>query len=146
MDYLASGFGLKVGSVARSLAPSLSLSLSLSLTPPPRWAELRAEAEVIEQMSSSGSSSSSDSASGDDSSSSDGEHDAQLPPPPLPPPPPHHHQHHHHAQASPSRNPPLVNGAPDRQQGTNQLMSTLRESDVWRAGCAVHVYFVRCPT
>uniref|UniRef100_A0A8C4ZQK6 ELL associated factor 1 n=1 Tax=Gadus morhua TaxID=8049 RepID=A0A8C4ZQK6_GADMO len=44
-----------------------------------RCEELRAEVEVIEQMSSSGSSSSSDSASGDDSSSSDGEHDAQPP-------------------------------------------------------------------
>ncbi|XP_030226566.1 ELL-associated factor 1 [Gadus morhua] len=80
--------------------------------------ELRAEVEVIEQMSSSGSSSSSDSASGDDSSSSDGEHDAQPPSAPLPQPPPHPH-------ASPNPNP-LANGAPDRQQGTNQLMSTLR--------------------
>ncbi|CAL8290071.1 unnamed protein product [Merluccius merluccius] len=81
--------------------------------------ELRAEVEIIEQMSSSGSSSSSDSASGNDSSSSDGEHDAPPPPPP-PPPPPHLHVH-----ASPNRHP-LTNGAPDRQQGTNQLMSTLR--------------------
>ncbi|XP_056457805.1 ELL-associated factor 1-like isoform X1 [Gadus chalcogrammus] len=80
--------------------------------------ELRAEVEVIEQMSSSGSSSSSDSASGDDSSSSDGEHDTQPPSAPLPQPPPHPH-------ASPNPNP-LANGAPDRQQGTNQLMSTLR--------------------
>lgn len=79
--------------------------------------ELRAEVEVIEQMSSSGSSSSSDSASGDDSSSSDGEHDAPLPPPlPLP---------HGHGHASPTRHP-LANGAPDRQHGSNQLMSTLR--------------------
>ena len=108
---------------------ALSLSLILSL----RWAELRAEVEVIEQMSSSGSSSSSDSASGDDSSSSDGEHDAQAPPPPLPPLP-----HHHHGQASPNRNP-LANGGPERQQGTNQLMSTLRESDVERR---LDVYFV----
>ncbi|CAN9514515.1 unnamed protein product [Ophioblennius macclurei] len=69
--------------------------------------ELRAEVEVIEQMSSSGSSSSSDSASGDDSSSSsDGEHDA-------PPPPP--------GQASPA-----ANGASERPQGDAQLMNTLR--------------------
>ncbi|KAM7421586.1 hypothetical protein PAMA_015634 [Pampus argenteus] len=75
--------------------------------------ELRAEVEVIEQMSSSGSSSSSDSASasgsGDDSSSSDGEHDA---PRPL-------------SQTSPNRLP-MANGGSDRQQGNNQLMNTLR--------------------
>lgn len=75
--------------------------------------ELRAEVEVIEQMSSSGSSSSSDSASasgsGDDSSSSDGEHDA---PRPL-------------SQTSPNRHP-MANGGADRQQGNNQLMNTLR--------------------
>uniref|UniRef100_A0A8C8EJX8 Transcription elongation factor Eaf N-terminal domain-containing protein n=3 Tax=Salmoninae TaxID=504568 RepID=A0A8C8EJX8_ONCTS len=68
--------------------------------------ELRAEVEVIEQMSSSSGSSSSDSASGsgsgDDSSSSDGEHDP-----------------------SPNRNP-MANGGADRQQGSNQLMNTLR--------------------
>lgn len=76
-------------------------------------AELRAEVEVIEQMSSSGSSSSSDSASAsgsDDSSSSDGEHDA---PRPL-------------SQTSPTRHP-MANGGADRQQGNNQLMNTLRE-------------------
>uniref|UniRef100_A0A667XYY1 ELL associated factor 1 n=1 Tax=Myripristis murdjan TaxID=586833 RepID=A0A667XYY1_9TELE len=77
--------------------------------------ELRAEVEVIEQMSSSGSSSSSDSASasgsGDDSSSSDGEHDAAPPP---------------HSQASPNRHP-IANGAAERQQGNNQLMNTLRD-------------------
>lgn len=76
-------------------------------------AELRAEVEVIEQMSSSGSSSSSDSASAsgsDDSSSSDGEHDA---PRSL-------------SQTSPNRHP-MVNGGADRQQGNNQLMNTLRE-------------------
>lgn len=78
-------------------------------------AELRAEVEVIEQMSSSGSSSSSDSASasgsGDDSSSSsDGEHDA---PRPL-------------SQTSPNRHP-VANGGADRQHGNNQLMNTLRE-------------------
>lgn len=65
--------------------------------------ELRAEVEVIEQMSSSGSSSSSDSASDNDSSSSDGERD---PPRPL-------------SQTSPSR-PLLANGQ------NNQLMNTLR--------------------
>lgn len=80
---------------------------------PPLSAELRAEVEVIEQMSSSGSSSSSDSASAsgsDDSSSSDGEHDA---PRPL-------------GQTSPNRHP-MANGGADRQQGNNQLMNTLRE-------------------
>lgn len=77
-------------------------------------AELRAEVEVIEQMSSSGSSSSSSdsaSASGsDDDSSSDGEHDA---PRPL-------------SQTSPNRQP-VANGGADRQQGNNQLMNTLSE-------------------
>ncbi|CDQ82035.1 unnamed protein product [Oncorhynchus mykiss] len=72
--------------------------------------ELRAEVDVIEQMSSSSGSSSSDSASGsgsgDDSSSSDGEHDAPHPQPPSP--------------------NPVVNGGADRQQGSNQLMNTLR--------------------
>lgn len=76
--------------------------------------ELRAEVDVIEQMSSSGSSSSSDSASasgsGDDSSSSDGEQDTLRP----------------LSQTSPSR-PPVANGGADRQQGNNQLMNTLRE-------------------
>lgn len=68
--------------------------------------ELRAEVEVIEQMSSSGSSSS-DSASGsdNDSSSSDGEHD---PPKTL-------------SQTSPNR-PLVANG----QASNNQLMNTLR--------------------
>lgn len=65
-------------------------------------------------MSSSGSSSSSDSGSasgsGDDSSSSDGELET---PRPL-------------SQTSPSRHP-MANGGPDRQQGNNQLMNTLRE-------------------
>ncbi|XP_064804346.1 LOW QUALITY PROTEIN: ELL-associated factor 1 [Oncorhynchus masou masou] len=82
--------------------------------------ELRAEVEVIEQMSSSSGSSSSDSASGsgsgDDSSSSDGEHDAHPQPVPLPLP---------HIQPSPNRNP-MANGGADRQQGSNQLMNTLR--------------------
>ncbi|KAL0984845.1 hypothetical protein UPYG_G00149080 [Umbra pygmaea] len=71
--------------------------------------ELRAEVEVIEQMSSSSGSSSSDSGSGGDSSSSDGEHDA---PHPLP-----------NIQPSPN---PTANGGVDRQQGSNQLMNTLR--------------------
>ncbi|XP_060937455.1 ELL-associated factor 1 [Limanda limanda] len=73
--------------------------------------ELRAEVDVIEQMSSSGSSSSdsaSASGSGDDSSS-DGEHE---PPRPL-------------SQTSPSRLP-VANGGAERQQGSNQLMNTLR--------------------
>ncbi|XP_028985296.1 ELL-associated factor 1 isoform X1 [Betta splendens] len=74
-------------------------------------AELRAEVDMIEQMSSSGSSSSSDSASasgsGDDSSS-DGEHDAPR-----------------MSQTSPSRLP-VANGGAERQQGNNQLMNTLR--------------------
>ncbi|KAJ8366514.1 hypothetical protein AAFF_G00353160 [Aldrovandia affinis] len=72
--------------------------------------ELRAEVEIIEQMSSSSGSSSSDSASssgsGDDSSSSEAE---QEPAPPQP---------------SPSRNP-VTNGT-SRGQGSTQLMSTLR--------------------
>ena len=73
--------------------------------------ELRAEVEVIEQMSSSGSSSSSDSGScsgsGDDSSSSDAEPEGS---------PTHHH-------SSPNRLP-VVNGT-DKPQSSNQLMNTL---------------------
>lgn len=64
--------------------------------------ELRAEVEVIEQMSSSGSSSS-DSASDNDSSSSDGENDAPK------------------TQTSPNR-PLVANG----QASNNQLINTLR--------------------
>uniref|UniRef100_A0A8C0YN27 ELL associated factor 1 n=1 Tax=Cyprinus carpio carpio TaxID=630221 RepID=A0A8C0YN27_CYPCA len=64
--------------------------------------ELRAEVDVIEQMSSSGSSSS-DSGSGDDSSCSDGEQETHL---------------------SPSRNN-MANGM-NKSQGSNQLMNTLR--------------------
>ncbi|KAJ7985512.1 hypothetical protein DPEC_G00352820 [Dallia pectoralis] len=79
--------------------------------------ELRAEVEVIEQMSSSSGSSSSDSASGsgsgDDSSSVDGDHDGPHPHP-LP-----------NIQPSPNRNP-MANGGADRQQGSNQLINTLR--------------------
>lgn len=67
--------------------------------------ELRAEVEVIEQMSSS----SSDSASGSGEESSDGEPD--VPPPrPL-------------SQTSPPHPPPTANGG---QPGNNQLMNTLR--------------------
>ncbi|TRY71264.1 hypothetical protein DNTS_006992 [Danionella cerebrum] len=66
--------------------------------------ELRAEVDMIEQMSSSsGSSSSSDSASGDDSSCSDGEQEVHP---------------------SPSRNN-TANGI-SQSQGDNQLMNTLR--------------------
>lgn len=65
--------------------------------------ELRAEVDVIEQMSSSGSSSSSESGSGDDSSCSDREQDTHL---------------------SPSRNN-MANGI-NQSQGSNQLMNTLR--------------------
>ncbi|KAJ8288252.1 hypothetical protein COCON_G00009110 [Conger conger] len=72
--------------------------------------ELRAEVEIIEQMSSSSGSSSSDSASssgsGDDSSSSEGEQEPA------------------HLHTSPNRNS-ATNGI-DRSQGSNQLMSTLR--------------------
>ncbi|KPP58506.1 ELL-associated factor 1-like, partial [Scleropages formosus] len=74
--------------------------------------ELRAEVEVIEQMSSSSSSGSgssdsgSSSGSGDDSSSSDAEQEAQYGAP------------------SPSRNT-VANGT-SRPQGSNQLISTLR--------------------
>ncbi|KAI9520179.1 chromatin modification- protein VID21 [Dissostichus eleginoides] len=67
--------------------------------------ELRAEVEVIEQMSSS----SSDSASGSGEESSDGEPDV-VPPRPL-------------SQTSPTRPPPTANGG---QPGNNQLMNTLR--------------------
>lgn len=76
--------------------------------------ELRAEVDVIEQMSSSGSSSSSSdsaSASGsdDDSDGGGGERHAQRP----------------LSQTSPNRHP-VANGGADRQQGNNQLMNTLR--------------------
>lgn len=71
--------------------------------------ELRAEVDIIEQMSSSGSSSSSSdsgsaSGSGDDSSCSDGEQDNHV---------------------SPSRNN-MANGT-NKSQGSNQLMNTLSE-------------------
>ncbi|XP_066546734.1 ELL-associated factor 1 [Amia ocellicauda] len=77
--------------------------------------ELRAEVEIIEQMSSSSGSSSSDSgsssASEDDSSSSEGEQEAAHPSPTS-------HQQH-------SARNPASNGT-GRAQGSNQLMSTLR--------------------
>ncbi|XP_028836888.1 ELL-associated factor 1 [Denticeps clupeoides] len=76
--------------------------------------ELRAEVEVIEQMSSSDvSSSSSESGSGsgsDDSSASDGENAASLA--------------HNQPQLSPSR-VPVANGT-DKPPGNSQLMNTLR--------------------
>lgn len=84
------------------------------MTLPPGCAELRAEVDVIEQMSSSGSSSSSSdsaSASGsDDDSDGGGERHAQRP----------------LSQTSPNRHP-VANGGADRQQGNNQLMNTLSE-------------------
>ncbi|KAM9440096.1 ELL-associated factor 1 [Clarias gariepinus] len=73
--------------------------------------ELRAEVEIIEQMSSSGSSSSSDSGScsgsgDDDSSSSDGEQESA------------------NLHLSPSRE--AVSNGTEKPQGNNQLMNTLR--------------------
>ncbi|XP_072572391.1 ELL-associated factor 1 [Paramormyrops kingsleyae] len=73
--------------------------------------ELRAEVEIIEQMSSSSSGSGSSesgssSGSGDDSSSSEEEQETR------------------HTHPSPNRNP-VANGT-TRPQGSNQLMSTLR--------------------
>ncbi|XP_062843793.1 ELL-associated factor 1 [Trichomycterus rosablanca] len=72
--------------------------------------ELRAEVEIIEQMSSSGSSSSSDSGScsgsGDDSSSSDGEEETPS------------------LHVSPNRDS-QSNGV-DKPQGSNQIINTLR--------------------
>ncbi|KAM9187362.1 ELL-associated factor 1 [Dugong dugon] len=78
--------------------------------------ELRAEVDIIEQMSSSGSSSSdseSSSGSDDDSSSSGGEDDA-----PASPPQPSHQQ--------PYNSRPTVANGTSRPQGSNQLMNTLR--------------------
>ncbi|KAM8982035.1 ELL-associated factor 1 [Sarcophilus harrisii] len=80
--------------------------------------ELRAEVEIIEQMSSSSGSSSSDSESSsgsddDDSSSSEGEEPAARASPSQPP-----HQQFSH------RNP-VANGT-SRPPGNNQLMNTLR--------------------
>ncbi|XP_006083977.2 ELL-associated factor 1 [Myotis lucifugus] len=79
--------------------------------------ELRAEVDIIEQMSSSSGSSSSDSESSsgsdDDSSSSGGEDNG-----PTSPPQPAHQQPY-------NSRPALVNGT-GRPQGSNQLMNTLR--------------------
>nr|KAF6310372.1 ELL associated factor 1 [Myotis myotis] len=79
--------------------------------------ELRAEVDIIEQMSSSSGSSSSDSESSsgsdDDSSSSGGEDNG-----PTSPPQPAHQQPY-------NSRPALVNGT-SRPQGSNQLMNTLR--------------------
>ncbi|XP_004692244.1 PREDICTED: ELL-associated factor 1 [Condylura cristata] len=79
--------------------------------------ELRAEVDIIEQMSSSSGSSSSDSESSsgsdEDSSSSGGEDNG-----PASPPQPSHQQSY-------SSRPAVANGT-SRPQGSNQLMNTLR--------------------
>ncbi|XP_066100438.1 ELL-associated factor 1 [Saccopteryx bilineata] len=79
--------------------------------------ELRAEVDIIEQMSSSSGSSSSDSESSsgsdDDSSSSAGEDHG-----PASPPPPSHQQPY-------NSRPAIANGT-SRPQGSTQLMNTLR--------------------
>ncbi|XP_044893579.1 ELL-associated factor 1 isoform X2 [Felis catus] len=79
--------------------------------------ELRAEVDIIEQMSSSSGSSSSDSESSsgsdDDSSSSEGEDNG-----PASPPQPAHQQ--------PYNSRPAVANGTSRPQGSNQLMNTLR--------------------
>ncbi|KAF6099148.1 ELL associated factor 1 [Phyllostomus discolor] len=79
--------------------------------------ELRAEVDIIEQMSSSSGSSSSDSESSsgseDDSSSSGGEDNG-----PASPPQPSHQQPY-------GSRPAMANGT-SRPQGSNQLMNTLR--------------------
>ncbi|XP_030300660.1 ELL-associated factor 1 isoform X1 [Calypte anna] len=78
--------------------------------------ELRAEVEIIEQMSSSGGSSSSNSESSsgseDESSSSEGEESAHV----SPSQPPHQQYNNRNA---------VANGT-SRPQGSNQLMNTLR--------------------
>ncbi|OXB69732.1 UNVERIFIED_CONTAM: hypothetical protein H355_014085 [Colinus virginianus] len=80
------------------------------------WIELRAEVEIIEQMSSSSGSSSSDSESSsgseDESSSSEGEELARV----SPSQPPHQQYNNRNA---------VANGT-SRPQGSNQLMNTLR--------------------
>lgn len=82
-----------------------------------RKQELRAEVDIIEQMSSSSGSSSSDSESSsgsdDDSSSSGGEDNG-----PASPPQPSHQQ--------PYNNRPAIANGTSRSQGSNQLMNTLR--------------------
>lgn len=79
--------------------------------------ELRAEVEIIEQMSSSSGSSSSDSESSsgseDESSSSEGEEPAHV----SPSQPPHQQYNNRNA---------VANGT-SRPQGSNQLMNTLRK-------------------
>ncbi|XP_068944515.1 ELL-associated factor 1 [Petaurus breviceps papuanus] len=79
--------------------------------------ELRAEVEIIEQMSSSSGSSSSDSESSsgsdDDSSSSEGDEPAARASPSQPPPQQFSHRN------------PVANGT-SRPPGNNQLMNTLR--------------------
>ncbi|XP_053323396.1 ELL-associated factor 1 [Spea bombifrons] len=80
--------------------------------------ELRAEVEIIEQMSSSSGSSSSESGSSsgsDDDSSSSGEEDDTRTSPTQQPPPPQQY----------SGRTPVSNGT-SRPQGANQLMNTLR--------------------
>ncbi|KAH1178136.1 hypothetical protein KIL84_011838, partial [Mauremys mutica] len=96
--------------------------------------ELRAEVEIIEQMSSSSGSSSSDSESSsgsdDESSSSDGEEAARI----SPSQPPHQQYNNRNA---------VANGT-SRPQGSNQLMNTLNgardfpsvlpKSHIWHFG------------
>jgi len=83
----------------------------------PFISELRAEVEIIEQMSSSSGSSSSDSESSsgseDESSSSEGEEPAHV----SPSQPPHQQYNNRNA---------VANGT-SRPQGSNQLMNTLRK-------------------
>uniref|UniRef100_A0A8I3Q0N9 ELL associated factor 1 n=1 Tax=Canis lupus familiaris TaxID=9615 RepID=A0A8I3Q0N9_CANLF len=79
--------------------------------------ELRAEVDIIEQMSSSSGSSSSDSESSsgsDDDSSSSGGEDNGPASPPLP------------AHQQPYNSRPAVANGTSRPQGSNQLMNTLR--------------------
>lgn len=78
--------------------------------------ELRAEVDIIEQMSSSSGSSSSDSESSsgsDDDSSSSGGEDNGPASPPLP------------AHQQPYNSRPAVANGTSRPQGSNQLMNTL---------------------
>ncbi|XP_029796186.1 ELL-associated factor 1 isoform X2 [Suricata suricatta] len=104
--------------------------------------ELRAEVDIIEQMSSSSGSSSSDSESSsgsdDDSSSSEGEDTG-----PVSPPQP--------ALQQPSSGRPAVANGTSRPQGSNQLMNTLSECAlpalaqrgvVWQAKGAASIYLI----
>lgn len=83
----------------------------------PFISELRAEVDIIEQMSSSSGSSSSDSESSsgseDESSSSEGEEPAHV----SPSQPPHQQYNNRNA---------VANGT-SRPQGSNHLMNTLRK-------------------